>query len=117
MSRTGLFIPLALTLAACSATPRPQAPSWDTPVPASEPRAELKLALDLPPVSDCDERFALALYENRGVELLSWDETGLATPHCSERRLTIRYLSRRLTRDALLQRVREISRKASVVER
>jgi hypothetical protein len=115
MRGSGL-LPLALTLAGCGAQLRAQEPGWDTPVPANEPRAELKLALDLPPVSDCDERFALALYEDRGVELLTWDETHLASPRCSERRLTVRYLSRRLTRDALLQRVREISRKVSVVE-
>lgn len=117
MLRLGLTLPLALTLAACSAQLGPQAPSWDTQVPASEPRAELQLALDLEPVSDCDERFDLSLYEERGVELLAWDETPLASQRCTGRRLTVRYLPRRLTRDALLARVRKFSRKMKVIER
>jgi hypothetical protein len=107
----------AVTLCACGERPSARSPSWDTPIPASEPRAELKLKLDLEPVSDCDERFDLSLYEERGVELLSWDELSLERHSCSERRVTVRYVPGRVTRAALLARVQKISRKVEVVER
>jgi hypothetical protein len=97
--------------------PGARAPTWDTPIPATEPREKVELRLDLEPVSDCDERFDLALYEERGVELLSWDEQQVAGRRCSERRVTVRYVPGRITRDALLARARQVSRKVEVVER
>jgi len=109
-----LTLPLAAALPACAQQSSARAPSWDTPIPAAEPRAQLRLQLDLEPVSDCDERFDLALYEERGVELSSWDELSHG---CSERRVTVRYVPGRVLRDALLLRIRKISRKAEVVER
>jgi hypothetical protein len=111
------LLALAIALPACRASQGPQAPSWDTQVPASEPRAELTLLLGLPPVSDCDERFALGMYEDRGVELLSWAEDSAARQRCRERRVTVRYLPRRLTRDDLLLRARRFSKSVEVVER
>lgn len=110
-----LTLPFAITLSACGERPSARAPSWDAPLPANEPRAELALELDLEPVSDCDERFDLALYEERGVELLSWDQQGIESRGCSERRVRVRYVPGRITRDALLARVRQISRKVELV--
>jgi hypothetical protein len=112
-----LTLPLAAGVPACAQRSSARAPSWDTPIPAAEPRAQLRLQLDLEPVSDCDERFDLALYEERGVELLSWEEPGGPSHGCSERRLTVRYVPGRVSRDALLMRIRKISKKAEVVER
>lgn len=112
-----LTLPLAVALSACGERQSARAPNWDTPIPANEPRAELRLKLDLEPVSDCDERFDLALYEERGVELLSWDQQGLERRGCSERRVTVRYVPGRVTRDALLARVRQISKKVELIER
>ena len=42
----------------------------DAPVAADEPRATLRLQLTLPFAPDCEEAFDLALYANRGVELI-----------------------------------------------
>lgn len=112
-----LTLPLLGALPSCSQRPSARAPSWDTPIPASEPRAQLRVQLDLNPVSDCEERFDLSLYEERGVELLSWAEAGAQRRGCSGRRVTVRYVPGRVSRDALLSRIRQISRKAEVVER
>jgi hypothetical protein len=112
-----LTVPLAVTLCACGQRPSARSPSWDTPVPAAEPRAKILVELELEPVSDCDERFDLALYEERGVELLAWDARGRQDQRCSERRVTIRYVPGRVTRDALLARIHKLSRRMEVVER
>ena len=99
----------SLLLVACAATPGARAPTFDAPIPAGEPRASLRATVDLDPVSDCDERFDLALYEERGVELVSWDDAR----GCSGRRVEVRYVPGRVTRDALLRRLRTISRKVN----
>jgi hypothetical protein len=80
-------------------------------VPASEPRAELSLKLDLPRTSTCEEDFDLALYEDRGVDFIGWTR---AQSGCSGRRVKIRYLPRRLERARLLARVQELASKVEV---
>jgi len=90
----------------------PAAPPHDAPVSPAEPRAELGLALSLPAAPDCEERFDLALYREPGVELIAWDERA---GRCEDRRATIRYFPRRLDRDALLARVRELAAAAQPV--
>jgi hypothetical protein len=116
MRQIALTASLALSLAACGHQTA-RAPSWDMPIPASEQRAELALSLSLEPVSDCDERFALSLYEERGVELISWDESFVRGHGCAERRATVRYVPGRVTREALLARIRKLSRKVEVIAR
>ncbi len=104
----------ALLLVGCArAAAAPATPSHDAPVPADEPRAELAVALELAPAPDCEERFDLALYVEPGVELVAWDGR---TGRCEDRRATIRYYPRRLDRDALLGRVRELAVTARPVE-
>ncbi|MCC6213386.1 MAG: hypothetical protein IT376_00835 [Polyangiaceae bacterium] len=78
---------------------------WDVPVPASEPREELAIRVTLPPGADCEERFDLALYEHRGVDLVTWDEA----EGCRGRTARIRFLPRRITRAALLERARQLA--------
>jgi hypothetical protein len=73
-------------------------------VPASEPRQTVALVLDLPPASDCEERFDLAVYENRAVELVEWDEQ---TGGCVARRVNIRYLTAQLDDEGLMTLVRQ----------
>lgn len=106
---------LALLLAACAQRQAARAPTWDAPIPAGEQRAELSLSLSLEPVSDCDERFSLSLYEERGVELISWDD-GLSHG-CNDRRATVRYVPGRVTRAALLAQIQKVSRKVEVIAR
>lgn len=83
----------------------------DLPVPASEPRAELELDLDLPQSSSCEEDFDLALYEDPGVDFIAWRRSATG---CSGRHVTIRYLPRRLERAALLERVQGLASKVRV---
>lgn len=83
----------------------------DEPVPASEPRAELALRLDLPRTSSCEEDFDLALYRDSGVDFISWAS---AESGCSGRRVKIRYLPRRLSRARLLSRVERLASKVEV---
>ncbi len=82
----------------------------DQPIPPGEPRAELGLTLDLMPSSSCEENFDLALYGDRGVELVEWDDQ---PGKCTARAVRIRYLPRRLSRDKLLQRVKALSSRAA----
>ena len=83
----------------------------DRPVPASEPRAEVALKLDLPRTSSCEEDFDLALYADPGVDFIAWAR---AESGCSGRSVRIRYLPRRLEREALLARVERLASKVQV---
>ncbi len=82
---------------------------FDKPVPASEPRDAVDLRVDLKASSDCEERFDLALYENRGVELVAWDDK---TGQCAGRDVNVRYLTAKLNREAVLALAREHAKKA-----
>lgn len=95
-----------LLLAGCSRTVAPATPTHDAPVATAEPRAELRLALELAPSPDCEERFDLALYTEPGVELVAWDAH---EGRCEARVATVRYYPRQLEREALLARVRELT--------
>ena len=79
--------------------------SSDQPVPPDEPRAELALRLDLEPTGDCEERFDLALYENRAVEMVAWDAHH---ERCEGRIAVIRYLSRHIDAEGVLEAVRAL---------
>jgi hypothetical protein len=95
-----------LLLGCAGSGPSPARPeSSDQPVSPDEPRAELGLRLDLEPAGDCEERFDLALYENRAVELVAWD-----TRHerCEGRTARIRYLSRHIDAEGVLVAVRAL---------
>lgn len=112
--RTGFVaVLLPLSIACGGHGMAPAGTTWDRPVPADEPRAELRLALDLPPASDCEERFDLELYRHTAVDLVAW-EPGSG---CRGRRATVRYLPRRASREAVLERVRTLAVPGSVRER
>jgi hypothetical protein len=106
LARLALTALVATSGAACGG--RPQVATWDTPVPRSEPRASSVFTVDLEAMSDCDERLDLSLYEDRNIELITWDDRR----GCSARRITVRYLSRRTSKEAVLKRLRELTRKA-----
>lgn len=76
----------------------------DVPVPENELRAEIHLLVDLVPAQGCEERFDLALYKDRGVDLIAWDERAGA---CAGRTVTIRYLPRRTSEAKVLAAVHE----------
>lgn len=106
--RTALTALAALALAGCGggAGLPALAPRHDLPVPAEEPRAELRLRVDLPPGAGCEEEFDLALYRDRGVDLIQWDERAGA---CAGRSVTIRYLTQRTSAAELLGAVRKLA--------
>jgi hypothetical protein len=81
-------------------------------LPASEPRAQLTVKVDLATRRDCEEAFGLALYADRGVELIEWDTDSSA---CTQRRARVRYVPTRISRDALLTRIRSLSTKIEVM--
>ena len=98
---------LLIALAGCDPGKAPKsAADHDRPVPASEPRAELSLELDLEPASDCEERFDLALYRDRRVDLVAWDDGD----GCTRRAVRIRYLSAKVSRDELFAAVKGLAR-------
>lgn len=101
-----LFPFLVATITACSAAPVAAAPRHDDPIPASEPREVVKLKLDLPKSASCEEAFDLALYADRGVDLVEW--SGPPTK-CAGRTVTIRFLPKRTTRAQVIDRVRKLA--------
>jgi len=119
MNRLAALV-LTLTLAGlcgtlgCAATGAgPGAGVPDQPVAASEPRAELRLTVDLTASRECEEALDLELYRNRGVDLVAWDDRH---GWCEGRRIVVRYLSRQLTAEQVLELVRAHCRRATPVE-
>lgn len=115
----GVAIALCAALTAASAlgcggaAQGPATPQHDAPVPRGEPRAEMRLQLDLTPAQGCEEAFDLAVYEDRGVDLVEWDASRGA---CAGRVVTIRYLPQRLSAEALLALVRARAARADVIK-
>jgi hypothetical protein len=104
-SRTALCAVLAGALGACAAgAVVPAGPPSDTPVAPGEPRAVLRAVVDLEPTSGCEQRFDLAMYRDRSIELIEWDrQRGL----CTNRTVAIRYLSRRTDAGRVAQAARQ----------
>lgn len=78
-----------------------RAPEPYVPAPPSEPRATLRLRVDLPRAQRCEEAFDLALYQDRGIELVSWDEGS----RCEGRTIDVRYLPSRTNHDGIVRAV------------
>ncbi len=98
----------ALGLTACAGQPLPP----DQPVPAGEPRAELRARLDLEPTQGCEERFDLSLYQSRGIDLIRWDARRDA---CEGREVRVRYLPRQLTREQVVAALGQHARRVQVL--
>jgi hypothetical protein len=100
---------LAALAAACGgAASELAAPAHDTPVPASEKRAEMRLRVDLAPAQGCEEAFDLALYKDRGIDLIAWDDNAGV---CAGRSIVIRYLPGRTSEDEILKAAQGIAKK------
>ena len=86
------------------------AADFDRPVPPGVARADVRLLVDLEPAQDCEEAFDLALYRDRGIDLISWDD---AVGSCTDRHVTIRFLETKLNKSQVLDQVRKVARKVS----
>lgn len=84
----------------------------DAPVPSSEPRAVVRLEVDLTRAQDCEEAFDLALYARRAVELVEWDE---ARGGCADRKLSVRYLPRQISRDEVIRAAKSAAAKVVAI--
>jgi hypothetical protein len=113
LRRILIILVVVLAVPACGRTSCAGPLPPDTPVPAGEPRASLRLKIDLTRESACDETFDLAIYQDRGVDLIVWDE---AKGRCNDRVVTIRYLPKRVSRDALMTTIRKTTLKAEILE-
>jgi hypothetical protein len=98
----------SLPLAACAASAQPP----DAPVPASEPRAIVRLHVDLVRAQDCEEAFDLALYRSRAVELVAWDP---GAGRCADRTVTIRYLPRQASREDVVRAAAAVAAKVDAL--
>ena len=87
-------------------------PTHDAPVPAGEPRATVQVTVDLEPASSCEEAFDLALYARPGVDVIEWR---MGSSSCAERKVSIRYLPSRISRDEVLARAKSAARKMEIV--
>jgi hypothetical protein len=87
-------------------------PASDAPVPTSEPRAVVRLEVDLARAQDCEEAFDLALYRSRAIDLVSWYAGG---ERCKGRTVTIRYLPRQASRDEVLRAAQGAAEKVNVL--
>jgi len=85
----------------------------DQPSSASLARAALVLEVELPARFACDEAFDVALYGDRGVELVAW-EPGARS--CRGRHVTVTYLPARIRRATLLERIERLAISVKVVE-
>ena len=109
-SRSWLGLVAALTLCGgCATTKTAQAAAdHDRPVPPDVPRNEVRLTVDLEPAQDCEERFDLALYRDRGIDLITWDD-GVGS--CVGRTVTIRFLPNAIDRQQVLDKVKGLTRR------
>ena len=64
----------------------------------------MRATVDLRPTSNCEEVFDLAMYGNRAIELIEWDAS---TGACDGRMIRIRYLSRQLREQDVLDAARK----------
>lgn len=115
MTRRLMIAALAFTVGCGGELPPAETGGHDVPAAASEPRAQVRVLLALAPRIGCDEAFDLALYENRGVELVTW-ESPKSGGSCRELRATVRYLPRHITRAELVRRVQQLSISVKVEE-
>ena len=81
-------------------------------MPASEPRAVVRVSLDLEATQDCEEAFDLAVYRDRSIDLVQWDDNADA---CSGRVASIRYLSSRTDEKRVLQLLRPLALRVAVL--
>lgn len=105
-----LFLGFSLAIG-CSSNSKHVANSYDRPIPSSEPREELKLILDLETSTNCEEQFDIAMYQDLGVELIQWNEP---KEGCLQRQVTVRFLTTRISREALIQRIRQHAHKVQL---
>jgi hypothetical protein len=103
-----VFLGLACAPARAAALP----PQHDLPVGPEEPRDVVRVELDLPKTATCEEAFDLALYTERGVDRVDWNDSA---HQCSARLVTIRYLPKRIDRRRLLERVKKLALSTRVV--
>jgi hypothetical protein len=111
--RTGpaLVCALLLATAGCGAHAGAAA-AHDAPAPAGEARAEVRLRLDLPPATGCEQRFDLALYQDRAIELIAWDgQRG----GCEGRVAVIRYLSAHRSRADVIAAAARLATRAAAL--
>ena len=108
-----IFVVVVSMAQACAG---PQAaaapPRHDEPVPQSEPRAVIKVKIDLAKTATCEESFDVALYAGRGIDLVDWEGP---FGKCAGRTATIRYLPKRITKEQLLESIRKLSTKVEVI--
>jgi hypothetical protein len=111
----GLVAAVALLAATgCTGSAAAQtAADFDRPVAADKPRAELSIRVDLAPAQSCEESFDLALYQDRRIELIEWDDQ---IGECSGRAIRVRYMSDELKQDELMKKVKELAEAASSAE-
>jgi hypothetical protein len=107
---TTFTLPLVMAATLSTACGAARAGAPDAPVPASEPRALLRLVVDLDRAPDCEEAFDLALYKSRGVDLVSWDDRA---GRCTGRVVVVRYLPRAMTADDVLRAAQKAASKVT----
>ncbi len=73
-------------------------------MPASAPRQDVTLKVDLEPASDCEEQFDLAVYRERAVEIIAWDDNAGS---CSGRGVTIRFLTQKIDEAGVIRLAKE----------
>ncbi len=114
MAKVGAMLIAAIALAGCGGAAASNAGRPDAPVAASAPRQTLAFELDLDPGSDCEQAFDLALYQNRAVDLIEWDDQ---TGACRHRTVRVRFLSNRIGARELGELVRKNSKQARELAR
>lgn len=98
----------ALVLFACRA-PAAETEPLRYRVDPGEPMATVDLVIDLRASAHCEEDLDLVLYREVAVQMLAWDDRHGA---CRERFVRIKFIPERMSKPALLTRVRALTLRA-----
>ena len=110
---TVMFLTVFLCSACAGALEEPFVAEGHEPVPTSEPRATLHIAVDLDRRIGCEEAFDLAVYSHRAVERIAWEAPSAASP-CTARAATVTFVPGRLPQAELIALMRSNARSLEV---
>jgi hypothetical protein len=105
----GVLVGLSMLLAGCTAG---FGAASDTPVLPTEARDTVRLRIELPAVHSCEQAFDLALYRDRGVDLVEWDRHHRS---CSGRVVLVRYLPARVDRATLVAAAQRLAIRVEIL--
>lgn len=111
--RSNAYVPLLVaSLVCCRGAEAPHS-SIDYALGPSESVETLTVLIDLPASARCEESLDFALYPDPGVVTIAWSPP---VEHCRSRRAVVTFAPGRLSRAALVEKLRTLSVRLEVIE-